>query len=288
MVELNDFANPQTRPKEYKVQKLQTQYRSLSCIGEIYSKYCYAGILQHSRGMIPTGKIVLDNSRCLKPLTIVKYPVSDYESIFKAKPLGKSSYHVYSAILAFEFVRFIATKNASSNSLLRIGVITPYRSQADIVQHLIQNTDFPNNVSACAGTIHGFQGDECETILALFNPTPGMIPKSFFNNKNIVNVAVSRAKDSFVLLMPDSKTKNIENMIEVRKIEKLMHSQGKEICDLISAAEIEKAIFGKEDFIEENTFITGHQTVNVYGIPEKRYEIRSEENALDVQILATK
>lgn len=37
-------------------------------------------------------------------------------------------------------------------------------------------------------------------------------------------------------------------------------------------------------YLEDNTFSTGHQSVNVYGLPEKCYEIRSEDTAVDVQI----
>ena len=33
-----------------------------------------------------------------------------------------------------------------------------------------------------------------------------------------------------------------------------------------------------------NTFSTGHQSVNVYGLPEKYYEVRTEDNAVDIQI----
>lgn len=36
--------------------------------------------------------------------------------------------------------------------------------------------------------------------------------------------------------------------------------------------------------MEENSFSTGHQSVNVYGLPEKCYEIRSEDTAVDIQI----
>ncbi len=43
-------------------------------------------------------------------------------------------------------------------------------------------------------------------------------------------------------------------------------------------------MFGAEDYIEANTFSTGHQTVNVYGVPEKRYEIRTDDTAVDVQL----
>ena len=47
---------------------------------------------------------------------------------------------------------------------------------------------------------------------------------------------------------------------------------------------LEKLLFGTETYLEDNSFATGHQLVNVYGEPQKRYEIRSEENAIDVQV----
>ena len=47
---------------------------------------------------------------------------------------------------------------------------------------------------------------------------------------------------------------------------------------------IENRIFNDPDYLEDHSFATGHQLVNVYGIPEQKYEIRSEENAIDVQV----
>ena len=43
-------------------------------------------------------------------------------------------------------------------------------------------------------------------------------------------------------------------------------------------------IFSSSTYLEDNSFSTGHQNVNVYGLPEKCYEIRSEDAAVDVQI----
>ena len=68
----------------------------------------------------------------------------------------------------------------------------------------------------------------------------------------------------------------------VNQVERLIKS-GKEYQEYC-ADEIEVLLFGKKDFLEENTFSTSHQSVNVYGLPEKRYEIRSEDTAIDVQI----
>lgn len=50
------------------------------------------------------------------------------------------------------------------------------------------------------------------------------------------------------------------------------------------SSEIEAELFGNVQYIEDSAFSTGHQLVNVYGMPERRYEVRSEENALDVQV----
>ena len=43
-------------------------------------------------------------------------------------------------------------------------------------------------------------------------------------------------------------------------------------------------IWGNENYLEENTFSTGHQMVNVYRKPERYYEVRSDDSAIDVQV----
>ena len=47
---------------------------------------------------------------------------------------------------------------------------------------------------------------------------------------------------------------------------------------------MEEILFEAFDFIEQNTFATTHQSVNVYVQPEKKYEVRCEETAVDVQV----
>jgi len=41
-------------------------------------------------------------------------------------------------------------------------------------------------------------------------------------------------------------------------------------------------MWGSDAYIEDNSFSASHQMVNVYGDPERRYEIRNEEEAVDV------
>ena len=288
MIGLKDFESPKTEPHDYKVTRLTTQYRSVPAIGKIFSAYSYKGVLGHCRGEDESRKLAADGLPEIKTLTKIMFPVSPYESIYRLKRLGLnggSSYQIYSALFTFEFVCAIARKMKPQERKFRIGVISPYRAQADLVQKLVESERLPDCVEISAATVHGFQGDECEMIVALFNPPPGISDRSgsFINKKNIINVAISRARDYFVLLMPDDDTQNLGNMREIRKVEALMRRDADNFVQYASS-EFEKAIFGNEKFIEENSFSTGHQTVNVYGVPEMRYEVRAEDTAVDVQI----
>lgn len=288
MVGLRDFANPKTVPHEYKVVKLTTQYRSIPSVGNIFSQYRYGGILTHMRQEKSRQALQVTGIPEIRPLTIIKFPVRPYESIYRLKQLGLkggSSYQIYSALFAYEFVCAIARKMEDQKAKFRIGIISPYRAQADIVQRLVEATKLPDYVQVSAGTVHGFQGDECEMIVSLFNPPPGISGRkgSFVNKKNVINVAVSRARDYLVVMMPDDDTPNIGNMYEVRKIEALMRKDADNFV-VHKAFAIEDWICNNPRFIEENSFSTGHQAVNVYGVPEKRYEIRTEDTAVDIQI----
>ena len=55
-------------------------------------------------------------------------------------------------------------------------------------------------------------------------------------------------------------------------------------CREVSSASLEEEIFQDSHFLENNVFSTSHQMVNVYGLPDKRYEVRSEDNAVDIQL----
>jgi hypothetical protein len=139
------------------------------------------------------------------------------------------------------------------------------------------------SVSVQVGTIHGFQGDECDIIIAVFNAPPSISSSKemFLNKKNIINVSISRARDYLFIIMPDDDTENVENLRLVKRVERLAKD---EYATEWHSHDLEKLIFGTSDYLEENTFSTGHQSVNVYGLPEKTYEIRSEDTAVDVQI----
>lgn len=102
------------------------------------------------------------------------------------------------------------------------------------------------------------------------------------NKKNIINVSISRAKDYLFVLMPSDNTENVDNLWLIKKMEQYIKESG--AYTEYDAYFIEQLIFGSPSYLEDNSFSTSHQSVNVYGLPEQIYEIRSEEDVIDIQI----
>ncbi|MCG3797035.1 AAA domain-containing protein [Bacillus toyonensis] len=287
MVELKSFTEPTTVPHPYHVKLLTTQFRSTPEIGEVFSQFAYGGVLHHNRTADSRRPLLIKDFIDIKPLNIIKFPVSKYESIYRPKRLqNKSNYHVYSALFAFEFVKYMSSvlEMANGDDSFRIGLIAPYRAQSDLIDKLMASFTFPKNIDVQVGTIHGFQGDECDIIIALFNPPPSISASKdmFLNKLNIINVSISRARDYLFIIMPDDATEKVGNLTIIKRVEELFKKQPEWIEQ--ESCFIEEVIFGSKSYLEDNSFSTSHQLVNIYGKPEKRYEVRSEDNAVDVQI----
>ncbi|WP_204150026.1 ATP-binding protein [Leptolyngbya sp. CCY15150] len=281
------FAKPATEPHNYSVTNLETQYRSIPAIGEIFSRFTYDGILKHHRTPETQRPLNLNNID-VQPINLIKFPVSKYESIYRAKRLESGTpYQTYSALFTFEFVRWLAGQiQVGYADKFRIGVIAPYRAQANLLSRLNDSwASKPNGVEIQVGTIHGFQGDECDIIIAVFNPPPSIStsPQMFLNKQNILNVAISRARDYLFIVMPDDETEGVRNLYKIAKLEGLVKKPGDAFVEHASST-IEEMIWGNANYLEENTFSTGHQMVNVYRKPERYYEVRSDDSAIDVQI----
>ncbi|MFK7933613.1 MAG: AAA domain-containing protein [Saprospiraceae bacterium] len=165
--------------------------------------------------------------------------------------------------------------------------ICPYKAQAMLVDKVIAAQHiFKPKVKISCGTIHSFQGDECDIIINLYNPPLNISksPQMFLNRKNILNVAVSRAKDYLFLLIPDEQTERVENLYQINRLLHIMRYYLAGVTKTWHSYDLEEQIFGQLDYIEKNTFATTHQSINVYTEPEKQFEIRTEEQAVDVQI----
>jgi hypothetical protein len=74
----------------------------------------------------------------------------------------------------------------------KIGIVTPYRSQAVNANHIIDKKDIKID------TAHKFQGREKDIII--YSPTASWAD-TFNDSPNLINVAVSRAKNKFIMVM---------------------------------------------------------------------------------------
>lgn len=288
MVQLSKFSeNVETVPHKYEIKLLTTQYRSIESIGEVFSQLTYGGVLQHFRSDDEIRPLNIEKFLGeYQSLNLIRFPVNQYEGIYRAKHLKFSNYQIYSAIFSFEFAVYLSQALSRCNGeqeQYSIGIIAPYGAQAGLIDKLLASANIPKTIHITCGTIHGFQGDECDIVIALFNPPPKITTNEqmFLNRKNIINVAISRAKDYLFVLMPDDNTENIHNLTLLNKMKSIMKKSN---YQQYVSHELEKLLFGVETYLEDNSFATGHQLVNVYKEPQKRYEIRSEENAIDVQV----
>lgn len=283
MVELDNFENPKTIPIQFNVEKLGTQYRSLPSIGKLYSEYCYNGKLKHFRTVIDSRNLSTGSIKA-QQVNFVPFRVERFDSIYGAKKLQGSNVHVYSAIFSVEMCAYLAKAQVAED--VRIGVICPYAPQAQLINKMIeQRTDIPSNVDILVGTIHGFQGDQCDIIITVLNPPTGIkvaADRIMLNNRNILNVAISRAKDYLFVLLPHPDSYGYENLIEINKLCGIANKKCPSVA-LFNSDVIEKAIFNKRNFIESNTFVTTHQVANVYTSTSGLYEVRIDENAVDIQ-----
>ena len=286
MVNLNDFTTLCTEPKQFVVEPLLTQYRSIPEVGNVYSQFSYGGLLKHHRSSANCRALCLGIEAA--PLNIISFPVTR-QSIFEPKRLAGSNIQIYSAVFAVEFVRYI-TKHIHEQQLadsISIGVISPYKAEIQAISKMYGEcaTMYPG-IEVIFGTSHGFQGDECDLVVVVANPpASGMVmahDRTFINNRNNLNVAISRARDYLFVLMPDTSYQHFDQMKAIKRLGKIMMADGN--CKSYSSNYIEQLMLGNKAFIEANTFVTSHQMTNVYAITSAKYEVRIDENNIDIMI----
>ncbi len=100
---------------------------------------------------------------------------------------------------------------AKLNKDKSIGVITPFSNQKEYISKALKENNLEN---VTCGTVHAFQGDEKDVILFSLAITDRTHPRTYEwlkNNKELVNVAVSRAKEQLIVL---SSKKELERLHE--------------------------------------------------------------------------
>lgn len=282
MMNLESFNPDEQIIREFdNIKNLETQYRSIPKIGQLFSELSYSGLLKHDRET---------NRRETKPLpekvkniissnvTFIDIPLDKDSSIFKVSKLIYSSYQIYCSVLVAEIIKYF--DNANDNEKWTIGLIAPYKAQAILLNKLITSYGISENIKVYADTVHGFQGDECDIVFFVCNPNNYRYtnhPKSLLSKEYIYNVAISRAKDYLIVLHPYEAIKNN------RFINDIKYSSRTESA-FTKSEEIEKVLFDEDNHIEKNSYVSGHDNVNIFGLSEMKYFIKSNETAIDIQL----
>lgn len=265
------------------IQNLDTQYRSIPQIGQLFSELSYSSLLKHDREtnrkeskQLPEKFKNLISSN----VTFVDIPLNQDNSIYKVNKLFYSSYHTYCAILVSEIIRYFDEIN--ENEQWTIGLIAPYKAQAILLNKLITSYGISENVKVFSDTVHGFQGDECDIVFFVCNPNNYFYSgheKALLSKEYIYNVAISRAKDYLIVLHPYTAILN-------PFINKIGHSYKNNFGNtkILNAKDIEKALFNDENYIENNSYVSGHDNVNVFGLSEMKYFIKTNDTAIDIQL----
>ena len=94
------------------------------------------------------------------------------------------------------------------NKYIDVGIITPFRNQAELIRKVLTKENI-NGIDV--GTIHTFQGDEKKVIIlstAITQATSDNTYNWVKNNKEMINVAVTRAKEKLIMVSDYEKIKN--------------------------------------------------------------------------------
>ena len=273
------------RPSD-SIKNLDRQYRSIGHIGQLFSELSYDGLLEHNRELENQKARKLPDSfqRIIKSnVTFIDIPLDSDDSVFKIRKLfGGSSYHIYSAILVSEIIKYFDSLLSDGDNWT-IGLIAPYKAQAVMMNKLIASYGLSDRLKIFADTVHGFQGDECDIVFFVVNPNNYNYlgySKCLLSKEYIYNVAISRAKDYLIILHP---FKSITNNTFINKIKNIYENNFNNI-EIVFPSTIEQEIFRNKSYIYENSYLTGHDTINVFGQEEKNYVIKANPIAIDVKL----
>ena len=283
LVGLHGFADALKRYKRYPVEALTIQHRSIPSIGRLVSKFAYDGIVQPDPDRLPQKPLKLD-AIDINEVNFLGFDIKEFDNIYGLTAINGSAFHVYSAIFTYNMVGYVSNqiKKKYTNSHYTIGIVCPYKAEADAIRLMLENKPLDNECcSVTCGTVHSFQGDECDIMFVVLNPPARCSSNSHINNENILNVAMSRARDYLFFILPKNQ---VPGFTRKNDIGRLRDSQTS--C-ILYCSDVEEAIWGYSNYIEANTHVTCHMPVNVYYERQAKYDVRIADDALDIKINET-
>lgn len=138
-------------------------------------------------------------------LNIKSAPSHEKPLVFCDIPGNTSGYKNTAPEEAERIARYVAEHPGR-----KIGIITPFKNQKELIEHRLREERLDGRAEC--GTVHAFQGDEKDEILFSLALTDRTHEKTYGwlkNNTELLNVAVSRAKERLVIF---SSTEQIERL----------------------------------------------------------------------------
>lgn len=168
---------------------------------------------------------------------------------------------------------------AEHNKDKSMAVITPFVNQRMLIEEEIKERNLENIV---CGTVHAFQGDEKDVVLfstALSDRTQQGTYNWLKNNKELINVATSRAKDKLILLANSKELERLhqgEESDDLYELVKYIQTKGQ---STVTKKHISSRALGVQPFSTqtENAFLENltHALENIW-LSQNRYTIHKE------------
>lgn len=281
LVGLDSFKDAVENYKRYPVEALKIQHRSVPSIGNLVSKFTYDGLVVNDPQRSPQKPLTLDGIP-VRDVNFVGFKIEEFgDYIYSLSAINDSAFHLYSAIFTYNMVDYTVKQITKKypKAEYKIGIVCPYKAEANAVEQLLDRRPLDTDVcTVSSGTVHRFQGDECDIMFIILNPPSNVTSGTHINKLNILNVAMSRARDYIFFIIPD---KHVNGFNKREELWSLVDDKDKTVQTCV---DVEKVMFGNTSFIYENTNVTPHLPVNVYYDTHALYEVRVDETAIDIQI----
>ncbi|MGZ3601032.1 MAG: AAA domain-containing protein [Ktedonobacterales bacterium] len=184
---------------------LREQSRMHPRISAIARKHVYENLIQDVPSQ-PSGM-----HSALQPLPATPLLLCDTSdgAPVTSRPGGRSRINLYHAFcsvaIARQALESLPNLPADRGHPFRIGIVTPYRKQAELIQRMIKGEGLERTVRV--GTVHRFQGLEYEVIIFDTVESPPFKQRTEFisgghgsEGQRLINVAVTRSQHKLIVV----------------------------------------------------------------------------------------
>ena len=186
---------------------LQYQSRMHPDIAIIASKYVYNNKLYNSPRVVE-GQALYSGIAPLQGKRLLLCDTSDASPI-TTKPEEGSRINIYHALcviaVAKQILNTLPPPKDSQSDTIRIGIVTPYKKQAELLQHLVVDAVLEEHINT--GTVHRFQGLEYDVIIfdtvdsGFLKPVQNFTKGTYGSNAmRLINVATTRARHKLIVI----------------------------------------------------------------------------------------